>query len=90
MLAEIDPVEASKIQIFGKYIDRRLWAIILRAATSPARGFKKTKDGLFERVTVETNDKARVATLMNEDGYTLEEIASHLGTDEEAVKELLS
>lgn len=75
VLAKVDPVAASQLQITHRFEDHRFWVIIKRIAFSPLIAFKKDKEGNVERITMEDDsEKLRRLSLMKEDGYSIEDI----------------
>lgn len=75
ILAKVDPVAASQLQITAKFEDHRLWIVIKKIAFSPLIAFKKNIDGSVERIVIEDNsEKLRRLSLMKSDGYSLKDI----------------
>ncbi len=75
ILAKIDPIGASQLQVTTKFEDHRLWVVVKKIAFSPLIAFKKDKDGIVERVIIDDDsDKMRRLALMKSDGYSLDEI----------------
>lgn len=90
VLAKVDPVAASQLQISIRFEDHRFWVIVKRIAFSPFIAFKKDRDGNVERVIMEDNaDKLRRLALMREDGYSLEDIEEMEGGLTKEEKEFL-
>lgn len=90
ILAKVDPVAASQLQVVTEFADHRLWIVVKKIAFSPFIAFKKDKNGKVERVIMEDNsEKLRRLSLMREDGYTLEDIEEMEGGLSEEEREFL-
>lgn len=90
ILAKVDPVAASQLQIYTKFEDHRLWVIVRKIAFSPFIAFKQNKDGSVERITMEDDsEKLRRLRLMKDDGYTLRAIEKIEGKLSDEEKEYL-
>ena len=75
ILSDIDPVKAAQIKIKRLWKDGKLWIILKRIPQSPLLAFKKSKEGVIKRVSIEdTANKKRRWKLMRLDGYSTEEI----------------
>lgn len=90
MLAKVDPISASQLQLTKRFEDHRFWIVLKRIAFSPFIAFKKDKTGTVVRVIMEDDsEKLRRLTLMKEDGYSLEDIEEMEGGLTEGEKEFL-
>lgn len=90
ILAKVDSVTASQLQIATRFEDHRFWVVVKKVAFSPFIAFKKGSDGAVERVTMEDDsEKLRRLSLMKEDGYSLEEIEEMEGGLSEEEKDFL-
>ena len=75
LLAKIDFIAASELQITTRFKDHRFWLVIKKVSYSPFIGFKKGKNGEVERVLIDNSSaRRRRLLLMREDGFTVEEI----------------
>lgn len=75
LLAKIDPISSSELQIMTRFKDHRFWLVIKKVAYSPLIGFKKGKNGEVERILIDdSSGRRRRLLLMQADGYTLKEI----------------
>lgn len=86
ILAKVDPIAASQLQVTTKFEDSRFWIVVKKIAFSPLIAFKKNKNGNVERIIIEDDsEKLRRLSLMKEDGYSLgdiEEIEGGLSKEE--------
>lgn len=86
LLAKIDFIAASELQITTRFKDHRFWLVIRKIAFSPFIAFKKGKNGEVERILMEdSSEKKRRILLMLEDGYTIkmiEEIEGSLNKED--------
>ena len=90
LLAKIDPVASSELQITTRFKDHRFWLVIKKVAFSPLIAFKKGKDGEVERVLMkDSSERRRRLLLMLKDGYTIEMIKEIEGDLNEDDLELL-
>ncbi len=86
ILAKVDPVAASQLQITTKFEDHRFWIVVKKIAFSPLIAFKKGKNGNVERVVLkDDSEKLRRLSLMKSDGYSIKDIKEVEGdlTEEE-------
>jgi len=74
IMAEIEPLKASKLSVGTMISDGMYWACIKRSFGSPLVGFKKTMDGGSVRMTLEDPERRRRLNLMKADGMTLAEV----------------
>ena len=75
ILAKVDPIAASQLQVTHKFEDHRFWIVVRKIAFSPFIAFKKDKEGNVIRVIMEDDsEKLRRLSLMRQDGYLLEDI----------------
>ena len=75
ILAKVDPVAASQLQIISKFEDHRFWVVVKKIAFSSSIAFKQDKSGNVTRVTMkDDSEKLRRLRLMKDDGYTIEDI----------------
>lgn len=75
ILAKIDLISASELQIATRFKDHRFWLVIKKISFSPLIAFKKGKDGEVKRILIEdSSERRRRLLLMKEDGLTTEEI----------------
>ena len=75
LLAKIDPISSSELQIGTRFKDHRFWLVIKRVAFSPLIAFKRGKDGEVERILMkDSSERRRRLLLMLKDGYTIEMI----------------
>ena len=81
LLAKIDPISSSELQIMTRFKDHRFWLVIKKVAYSPLIGFKKGKNGEVERILInDSSGRRRRLILMKEDNLTIEEIQELEGT----------
>ncbi|MCE7738498.1 MAG: hypothetical protein GPJ50_03875 [Candidatus Heimdallarchaeota archaeon] len=75
VLAKIDLISASELQIATRFKDHRFWLVIKKVAFSPLIAFKKRKSGEVKRILIDDpSERRRRLLLMKADGYTVSEI----------------
>ena len=90
ILAKVDPVAASQLQVVPKFEDHRFWVVVRKIAFSPFIAFKQDKSGNVTRVTMkDDSEKLRRLRLMKDDGYTIRAIEEIEGELSDKEKEFL-
>ena len=75
LLAKIDSLASSELQIGTRFKDHRFWLVIKKVSFSPLIAFRKGKNGEVERILMkDSSERRRRLLLMQADGYTLKEI----------------
>lgn len=86
VLAKVDPIAASELQLATRFKDHRFWLVIKKVSFSPLIAFKKGRDGEVERILMDdSSERRRRLLLMKKDGFTLrqiEEMAGELSQEE--------
>ena len=75
VLAKIDLISASELQITTRFKDHRFWLVIKKVSFSPLIAFKKGRGGEVKRILIEdSSERRRRLLLMRTDGYAINEI----------------
>lgn len=88
IISELDPVKSNKLQVVHTIKDALYWVELKRTFGNPLVGFKKTKDGKVEKISIDDPERRRRLLLMKEDGLDLEEvegIEGELSEEEKAI-----
>lgn len=88
IIAELDPMKANKLMVVHTIKDGKYWVELKRIYGNPLVGFKKTKDGKVEKLSIDDPERRRRLLLMKEDGLSLDEvleIEGELSEEEQAI-----
>jgi hypothetical protein len=91
ILHRIDPIAASGIQVTRTFKDNRHWVVLIKTALDSTIGFIKSPTGELKRFSVGqalSSEQKRMIELMQEDGYSLEEITDQLGLSTAEIEEI--
>ncbi len=90
LLAKIDSLASSELQIGTRFKDHRFWLVIKKVSFSPLIAFRKGKNGEVERILMkDSSERRRRLLLMQGDGYTIKEIEKIEGILNQEELELL-